>query len=159
MSKSTLYQNQRGAHRSAFAAALRKLMWQQILNQPGLASATGIPRDQISRYCNGQSLPGPKNQVRLAAALGVDPSSLINGATQKEEKPVFLTKVEIEGLTGRKISRTQKQSLEAMKIMYRENGIGEIVVSRKHVERVLGGDEVEAQQAEGDLPNFAAIGG
>lgn len=158
MSKSTLYRTQQSEQRAAFAAELRRLMWHQVLNQPGLALAAGIPKDQISRYCNGQSLPGPKNQSRLAAALGVDPSSLMS-ATPKKDRPVFLTKSEIEDLTGRKIFRTQKKALDAMEILYRENGIGDLVVSRKHVERVLGGEAVEVQQSQGDMPNFAAIGG
>jgi hypothetical protein len=75
---------------------------------------------------------------------------------------MFLTKDEIARLTGRARPNTQKSVLGAMGIAYKENGIGELVVSRKHVERILGGETAEIHH-QGDinvsLPNFSVIGG
>lgn len=75
---------------------------------------------------------------------------------------MFLTTDEIQRLTGKARRHTQKAVLDAMGIAYKENGIGELVVSRKHVERVLGGETVEVHhQGDGSagMPNFAAING
>ncbi|WP_288365535.1 DUF4224 domain-containing protein [uncultured Marinobacter sp.] len=73
---------------------------------------------------------------------------------------MFLSKDEIVRLTGKKTRHTQKQVLDAMGITWKENGIGELVVSRKHVERVLGGEPGEIyHQGQEAMPNFAAIGG
>jgi len=76
---------------------------------------------------------------------------------------VFLEKDEIRRLTGRSTRRTQKQVLDAMGIHYKENGIGELVISKRHVERVLGGEAVEVHhQVHGShsaMPDFSAIGG
>ena len=75
---------------------------------------------------------------------------------------MFLEKDEIRRLTGRKTRHTQKQVLDAMGIHYKENGIGELVISKRHVERVLGGEPGEIQydqDPKASMPNFAAIGG
>jgi len=73
---------------------------------------------------------------------------------------MFLTSDEITRLTGRHRRHTQKAVLDAMGVTYKENGIGELVVSRKHVERVLGGESVDVHQhIDGAMPNFAAIEG
>lgn len=72
---------------------------------------------------------------------------------------MFLSDSELRELTGRAYRKSQKQTLDAMGIQYKENGIGELVVSRKHVERVLGGEAVEPAQLMTDAtPNFAALG-
>jgi len=75
---------------------------------------------------------------------------------------MFLTSDEITRLTGRHRRHTQKAVLDAMGVTYKENGIGELVVSRKHVERVLGGEPGEIryeQDPSASMPNFSAIGG
>lgn len=73
---------------------------------------------------------------------------------------MFLSTDELARLTGKQRKGPQKQVLDAMGITWKENGIGELIVSRKHVERVLGGESVEIHhQAQGAQPNFAAIGG
>lgn len=68
---------------------------------------------------------------------------------------MFLTKDEITALTGKSRRAQQKQVLEAVGIRYLENGIGELVVSRAHVESRLGGaDQITI---EGSGPNFDAL--
>ncbi len=68
---------------------------------------------------------------------------------------MFLTKDEVAILTGKCRKTQQKQVLEAAGIRYLENGIGELVVSRAHVEQKLGGRE-EAT-ISGATPNFEAL--
>jgi hypothetical protein len=72
---------------------------------------------------------------------------------------MFLTKDEIVQLTGRHRKTCQKQVLEAIGIEYRENGINDLVISRRHVERVLGGEPSEPEHSGQAEPNFAAVGG
>ena len=68
---------------------------------------------------------------------------------------MFLTQDEVAVLTGKTRKSSQKQVLEAAGIRYIENGIGEIVVSRAHVEhRLGGGDQITI---EGSGPNFEAL--
>lgn len=90
-SKSTLYRTQQNQHKAAFASELCRLMAEKGLNQPGLAKNSGIPRDQISRYCNGHSLPGAKNQDRLAKALGVSRTDLLKGWVIKRHSDDYLS--------------------------------------------------------------------
>lgn len=68
---------------------------------------------------------------------------------------MFLTQDEVVVLTGKSRRAQQKQVLEAAGIYYIENGIGELVVSRAHVERRLGGsDDVTVS---GSVPNFESL--
>ncbi|MDF0750347.1 DUF4224 domain-containing protein [Marinobacter sp. 71-i] len=67
---------------------------------------------------------------------------------------MFLTQDEVAVLTGKTRKTSQKQVLEAAGIHYIENGIGELVVSRAHVERMLDGKSQEASPAG---PNFASL--
>ena len=68
---------------------------------------------------------------------------------------MFLTQDEVAVLTGKTRKSSQKQVLEAAGIRYIENGIGEIVVSRAHVEQRLGGGNENT--APGSAPNFEAL--
>lgn len=68
---------------------------------------------------------------------------------------MFLTPDEVKALTGKARVKKQKEVLDAMEIRYIENGIGEIIVSRSHVEYRLGGSVDEA--ISGGQPNFAAL--
>jgi hypothetical protein len=82
------------------------------------------------------------------------------GAVQHTDS-LLLSYSEIQRLTGKSRRSTQKQVLDAMGIRYKENGIGELAVSRKHVERALDGDMPDYLKNESDvgMPNFAALGG
>ncbi len=60
-----------------FGKRVYELMLQKDWSQSDLARATGIPRDAISTYVRGRSLPGPVNLKRLAAALNVPEIDLL----------------------------------------------------------------------------------
>lgn len=68
---------------------------------------------------------------------------------------MFLTPGEVKALTGKARVTKQKEVLEALGIRYIENGIGEVIVSRSHVEYRLGGSVDEA--ISGGQPNFEAL--
>jgi hypothetical protein len=68
---------------------------------------------------------------------------------------MFLTKEEIFVLTGKVRKAQQMQVLDAAGIRYIENGIGELVVSRAHVERRLDGSD--NNQSSESAPNFDAL--
>lgn len=68
---------------------------------------------------------------------------------------MFLTEDEVARLTGKNRRAQQKQVLEAAVIRYFENGIGELIVSRAHVEHKLGGTEEVSWTATG--PNFDSL--
>lgn len=69
---------------------------------------------------------------------------------------MFLTNNEVVRLTGRHRRTQQKQVLEALGIVYVENGIDELVISKTHVERVLS-DKTHHGIETG--PNFSALRG
>jgi transcriptional regulator with XRE-family HTH domain len=52
-------------------------MLQKGWNQSELARQAGIPRDSISTYVRGLSLPTPSNLAKVAAALGEDAERLL----------------------------------------------------------------------------------
>ncbi len=118
MSKaSTLYRTQQSQHKAAFASELCRLMAEKGLNQPGLSKATGIPSDQISRYCNGHSLPGAKNQDRLAKALGVSRTDLLKGWVIKRHSDNYLS---VRQASSNRVAIELKQTVspgQASKIM------------------------------------------
>lgn len=76
MSNKTLFRERQAARRRAFAAALNYRMELAGLNQLELADITGIPKDQISRYCNAKSFPRSAYQEILAKALKCTRSEL-----------------------------------------------------------------------------------
>lgn len=67
---------------------------------------------------------------------------------------MFLTNNEVVRLTGKHRRTQQKQVLEALGIMYAENGIDELVISKNHVERFLS-DKTHHGIETG--PNFNAL--
>ncbi|WP_428398209.1 DUF4224 domain-containing protein [Marinobacter salarius] len=67
---------------------------------------------------------------------------------------MFLTADEVKTLTGKARKSAQMQWLDAQKIRYFENGIGEIIISRSHVEHLLGG---EHDYKESTGPDFSAL--
>lgn len=68
---------------------------------------------------------------------------------------MFLEQDEIHRLTGKVQRGKQKAVLDALGVRYVENGIGELVVSRSHVERVLAGDGNDGGAET--TPNFDAL--
>lgn len=60
-----------------FARRLYKLMLDKGWRQADFARTAGLPRNAISVYLRGASLPSPENLKALAKALGVDPDNLL----------------------------------------------------------------------------------
>jgi len=106
--KNTLYRAQQATRREAFAAELYNLMSHRGVNQHELAAATGIPRDQISRYCNAGAFPGRKNQDRLAKALGCDRTDLLKTWNRARHKDEYLS---VRGASKDQVAIELKQTV------------------------------------------------
>ena len=59
-----------------FAQRLHRLMMQKGWRQSDLARRADLPRDSISVYIRGKSVPTPQSIDKLALALGVTPEEL-----------------------------------------------------------------------------------
>lgn len=71
---------------------------------------------------------------------------------------IFLSEDEVRSMTGRVIKSAQKLVLRHMGIEHRARPDGSLLVSRSHVEKVLGGN-VEAKQEKNFTPNWDALNG
>lgn len=60
-----------------FGRRLYKLMLEKMWNQSELARQAGLPRDSISTYIRGRSLPTPKSLQALANAFDMPPEELL----------------------------------------------------------------------------------
>lgn len=60
-----------------FATRVFRLMQAKGWNQSDLARHAGLPRDAVSVYIRGKSLPTPPNLKALAAAFNIDPTELL----------------------------------------------------------------------------------
>lgn len=65
-----------------FGRRLYKLMLEQGWNQSELARRSKLPRDSISVYINGKSLPTAASLQKLANALGKEPVDLLPNAAE-----------------------------------------------------------------------------
>ena len=63
---------------SPFPARLRRLREQAGLSAPDLAAAAGVSRQQIHGYESGRNEPRLSTLLRLAEALGVTVSTLVD---------------------------------------------------------------------------------
>jgi len=83
--------------RQEFGRRLYSLMVAKGWHQSELARQSGIPRDSISTYVRGRSLPTPSNLKRLADTFGLQAEELLpnynEAATADEENPSFEMKV------------------------------------------------------------------
>lgn len=66
-----------------FGRRLYRLMLAKGWNQSELARQAGLPRDSISTYIRGRTLPTPKSLQALADALGTTPGDVFPGAIQQ----------------------------------------------------------------------------
>ena len=73
------------------------------------------------------------------------------------DKTAFLTGEELQDLTGRVRLHLQRQWLDAHGWTYTVNANGRPIVSRAHMENMLGGARAEAARTERRRPNFDAI--
>jgi transcriptional regulator with XRE-family HTH domain len=62
-------------------AEIRAEMGRQRLTMIGLSDYTGIPRTTLAEQINGNTRITVDNLVKIAKALGVDPSTFISGVT------------------------------------------------------------------------------
>lgn len=79
-----------------FGKRLYRLMLGKGWHQSELARQSGLPRDSISTYVRGRSLPTPQNLAVLAECLGVAPEELLPNHAESaidEENPAFEMKV------------------------------------------------------------------
>lgn len=65
-----------------FGRRLYHLMIQRGWNQSELARRAGLPRDSISTYIRGRTLPTPKSLSMLAEALGMTPADVLPNALE-----------------------------------------------------------------------------
>jgi hypothetical protein len=71
---------------------------------------------------------------------------------------MLLTTLELEHLTGRKRPKAQARALLVMGIEHRVNAAGGLVVSRQHVETVLGAASTQRGRTRKHEPNWEALG-
>jgi len=85
--------------KSEFAKRVYKRMMDKGWNQSQLARYAGLPRDSISVYIRGRSLPTPQSLQKLAACLGCAPEELLSIYAQAaaEIQPTRLELREIHG--------------------------------------------------------------
>lgn len=70
---------------------------------------------------------------------------------------MFLTKEELEQLTGRKQTAAQQRALRFMGVDHRLRPDGSIAVLKEHVQMIFGGAKPEHQTGKRIEPNWAAI--
>jgi transcriptional regulator with XRE-family HTH domain len=63
--------------RQEFGNRLYKLMLRKGWTQSELARRADMPRDSVSTYIRGRTMPTPTNVQKLAAALGVAPEQIL----------------------------------------------------------------------------------
>jgi transcriptional regulator with XRE-family HTH domain len=61
-----------------FRENLRRLRALRVMTQAELAEKSGVSKGAIARAELGQAIPQPRNIRKLAAALGVEPSELMD---------------------------------------------------------------------------------
>jgi transcriptional regulator with XRE-family HTH domain len=79
-----------------FGQRLYDLMLSKGWNQSELARHADLPRDSISVYLRGKSLPTPKSLVGLSKALGVPPNELLPNMMEsaiQNDFPAFEMKI------------------------------------------------------------------
>lgn len=145
--------------RRRMADTLYRRMVAAGMDQTRLAKVSGVAREYICRYLTAESEPRPDNLKKLAKGLGCTVAEIIYEAegVVPITDGLLLSASEIHRLTGKSRRGSQMEVLDAMGINYKENGIGELAVSRKHVESVLSGGH--HQKSSAAAHNFAALGG
>jgi transcriptional regulator with XRE-family HTH domain len=75
-----------------FGKRLYGLMLARGWNQSELGRQSGLPRDSISTYVRGQSLPTPQNLKALSEAFGIEAEELLPNQVESaidEDNPSF----------------------------------------------------------------------
>lgn len=71
--------------------------------------------------------------------------------------PAFLTEEEMRELTGRVLHKRQREWLQAAGWKFTTNAAGRPIVSRAHMEAMLGGASIDTAEPRMHRPNFDAI--
>ena len=114
-----------------FGRRLMALMLERRWNQSDLARAAGIGRDAVSTYVRGRSFPDPKNLGKLAAALNMEPSSLLPNAAARAIDSDASPMLEIKQASGHpdkvwlRVNRmvTFRQAADVFNILQQDMGI------------------------------------
>jgi transcriptional regulator with XRE-family HTH domain len=75
-----------------FGRRLYRLLLERGWNQSELARRADLPRDSVSTYIRGRSLPTPTSLKKIAEALGVEPENLLPNVVESaidEDNPAF----------------------------------------------------------------------
>ena len=107
-----------------FGKRLYNLMLRKGWHQSELARQSGLPRDSISVYVRGKSLPTPSSVQALSAALGIAPDELLPNQIESaidEDAPAMEMKVSpnMPGKAWLRINRlvTVRTALKIMDIL------------------------------------------
>ncbi len=74
---------------STFAKRLKEIMQRNKINQTDLAKETGIQRQTISNYVNGQSVPDVNNLFKICQVLDVSADYLIGASDVISTEPII----------------------------------------------------------------------
>jgi hypothetical protein len=91
-------------------------------------------------------------------STGASPGAHLRKESDLGSASMFLTTFELEQLTGRRRAKAQARVLLGMGISHRVNAAGDLVVSRQHVEAILGAVSTERSRTRKHEPNWKALG-
>lgn len=74
--------------KARIAALIKDTLQQRDWNQSTLARQAGIPRDNVSRYSRGISMPSVEHAKKLAKVMNVDVNALLGTAPEVEVSEV-----------------------------------------------------------------------
>ena len=113
-----------------FGKRLYKLMLAKGWNQSELARQAGLPRDSVSVYIRGRSLPTPSSLQSLAAAFGLSTEELLPNHIESaidEDTPSMEMKVSPNALDKAwlRVNRlvTVRAALKIMDILESDNAV------------------------------------
>lgn len=136
-----------------FGKRLYNLMVTRGWHQSELARQAGLPRDSVSVYIRGRSLPEPENLKRLAAALKVAPEELLSNHTEsaiEEDAPAFEVKASPNApdVAWVRVNRllTMKSIMQIMQIMEADDAVERVRSGRNVAVQPVESEEVEAER-------------
>lgn len=113
-----------------FGKRLYTLMLSKGWTQSELARQADLPRDSVSTYVRGKSLPTPVSLEKLATALGVEPAELMPNHVESaidNDMPALEMKVSPNqpGVAWLRVNRlvTTQTALKIMTLLEEDNAI------------------------------------
>jgi len=98
-----------------------------------------------------------QNTIKRTQISDVEGSAATPQAAEAEVVELFLSSKEVEELTGRKRPTRQVQALRGMGIENRLNPAGRVIVSRRHLEELLGAKSGRRTQTRSIEPDWSAL--